>query len=86
MDPQNLRIVPTFSIDDQAWMRRASIAMPNFWQGHAIVPATGDVLRVGGRQFIVQGRVWEHDGNAPVLRLFLSSGHAESDTVFGQIL
>jgi hypothetical protein len=43
----------------------------------------GDALRIGGRQFVVQGRVWEHDGSTPVLRLYLSSGHAESDTVFG---
>ena len=83
MDPQNLRIVPVFSMDDQAWMRRSSVAMPKFWQGHSVAPLVGDVLRIGGRQFAVQGRVWEHDGNAPVLRLFLSSGHAESDTVFG---
>ena len=83
MDQQNLRIVPTFSIDDQAWMRRSSIVVPKFWQGHSIAPAIGDVLRVGGRQFVIQGRVWEHDGSTPVLRLFLSSGHAESDTVFG---
>ena len=44
---------------------------------------TGDAIRIGGRQFIIQGRVWEHDGGTPVLRLMLSSGHAESDTVFG---
>ena len=83
MDPQNLRIVPVFSMDDQAWMRRSSLTMPKFWQGHTVAPLVGDVLRIGGRQFEVQGRVWEQDGNGPLLRLFLSSGHAESDTVFG---
>lgn len=83
MDQQNLRIVPTFTPDDQAWLRRASITVPKYWAGHAVAPQTGDALRLGGRQFIVQGRAWEHDGMAPLLRLFLSSGHAESDTVFG---
>ncbi|HJV63403.1 MAG TPA: hypothetical protein VJ743_20810 [Albitalea sp.] len=83
MDHSNLRIVATFTLDDQAWLRRSSIAVPQFWAGHTVAPQTGDALRVGGRQFIVQARVWEHDGNTPVLRLFLSSGHAESDTVFG---
>lgn len=83
MDQQGLRIVPAFSMDDQAWIRRSSIVVPKFWHGHGVAPATGDALRVGGRQFIVQARVWEHDGNTPVLRLFLSSGHAESDTAFG---
>ena len=83
MDQQNIRIVPTFSLDDQAWLRRSSIPVPKFWSGHTVAPQTGDALRVGGRQFIIQARVWEHDGAMPVLRLFLSSGHAESDTVFG---
>lgn len=83
MEQQNLKIVLALSMDDQAWLRRSSIVVPKFWQGHSVPPMTGDVLRIGGRQFVVQGRVWEHDGNAPVLRLFLSSGHAESDTVFG---
>ena len=83
MDPQVLRIVLAFSVDDQAWIRRESVVVPKFWQGHAFAPAVGDALRLGGRQFIVQGRVWEHDGNTPVLRLLMSSGHAESDTVFG---
>lgn len=83
MDPHNLRIVPTFSLDDQAWLRRSSISVPKYWSGHTVAPQTGDALRLGGRQFIVQGRAWEHDGVVPVLRLFLSSGHAESDTVFG---
>jgi hypothetical protein len=83
MDQQALRIVLAFSTDDQAWLRRSSIPVPKFWQGHSVAPAAGDALRIGGRQFIVQGRAWEHDGIAPALRVFLSSGHAESDTVFG---
>lgn len=83
MDPQNLRIVLSFNTDDQAWLRRSSIPVPDFWAGHGVAPAAGDVLRVGGRQFVVQARVWEHDGATPVLRLYLGSGHAESDTVFG---
>ena len=83
MESQNLKILLAFSLDDQAWLRRSSIVVPKFWAGHGVAPAAGDALRVGGRQFVVQGRVWEHDGATPVLRLYLSSGHAESDTVFG---
>ena len=83
MDAQPLRIVTTFSPDDQAWLRRSGIAVPKYWDGHTTAPQTGDALRVGGRQFIVQARIWEHDGTHPALRLLLSSGHAESDTVFG---
>ena len=83
MDAQNLRIVLAFSPDDQAWLRRSAIAVPKYWEGHAVAPHAGDALRVGGRQFIVQARVWEHDGTTSALRLLLSSGHAESDTVFG---
>jgi len=83
MDAQPLHIVTTFSPDDQAWLRRSGIVVPKYWDGHTTAPQTGDALRVGGRQFIVQARIWEHDGTHPALRLLLSSGHAESDTVFG---
>jgi hypothetical protein len=80
---QDLRIVLAFSSDDQAWIRRSSISVPSFWEGHTTAPIVGDLLRIGGRQFTIQGRAWEHDGVATVLRLFLSSARAESDTVFG---
>jgi len=83
MTTQNLRFVLTFGTDDQAWLRRGSIAVPNFFQGHTVPPAQGDVLRIAGRQFVVQARVWEHDGDGPVLRIFLGHAHAQSDTVFG---
>jgi len=83
VESQNLKIILAFSLDDQAWIRRSSIVVPKYWAGHDVAPAAGDALRIGGRQFVVQGRVWEHDGSTPVLRLSLSSGHAESDTVFG---
>jgi len=83
MDAQELRIVLAFTPEDQAWVRRSAAAVPRFPLGPGQVPARGDALRIGGRQFIVQGRIWEHDGITPVLRLLLSSGHAESDTVFG---
>lgn len=83
MNPDNLRIVLSFSSDDQAWIRRSGIVVPKFWDGHGVLPAQGDVLRFGGRQFSVEARVWEHDGATPALRLFLGSAHAESDTVFG---
>ena len=83
MTPQNLRYVLSFSSDDQAWLRRSSITVPPFFQGHSVPPAQGDVLRIAGRQFLLQARVWEHDYEGPVLRLFLSNAHAQSDTVFG---
>lgn len=83
MSPSNLRTVLIFSPDDQAWLRREGIAVPNFFDGHGVAPSQGDVLRIARRQFLVQARVWEHDGTSPVLRLFLSNAHAHSDTVFG---
>ena len=83
MDQQNLKIVLAFPLEDQAWIRRSGIVVPKYWAGHSVAPAAGDALRIGGRQFVVQGRVWEHDGSTSVLRLFLSGSHAESDTVFG---
>ena len=83
MAQQDLRIVLAFAPDDQAWLRLSSIPVPRFFEGHAVPPVTGDALRIGGRQFIVQARIWEHDGLVPSLRLLLSSGHAASDTVFG---
>jgi len=83
MEQQSLRIVFAFSPEDQTWLRVSSVSVPHFFEGHTEDPATGDAFRIGGRQFIVQARIWEHDGLAPTLRLLLSSGHAESDTVFG---
>ena len=81
----NLRVQLTFTTDDQAWLRRASIPVPGFWDGHDNVPMVGDAIRIAGRQFIVRGRVWEHDGLSPALRLLLSGGGAESDTAFGAL-
>lgn len=80
---QHLRITLSFSVDDQAWLRRSQIAVPKFWAGHGVAPLAGDALRIGGRQFIIQARIWEHDAEGPLLRLFIGSSHAESDTVFG---
>jgi hypothetical protein len=78
-----LRIVLAFAPDDQTWLRHSKTTVPRFWDGHTTPPIAGDVLRIGGRQFLVQGRAWEHDGEGAVLRVFLSSSHAQSDTVFG---
>ena len=83
MDQQRLRVVLAFSADDQAWIRRASVVVPRFWEGHDVAPAINDVLRIGGRQFTVKGRMWEHDGAGTILRLHLSDAYAESDTIFG---
>ena len=83
MPEQAIRIVAVFTTDDQAWMRREGVAVPPFWQGHSVAPALGDVLRIGGRQFVIQARVWEHDGSVPVLRLYIGGSHAQSDTAFG---
>jgi hypothetical protein len=86
MEQQQLRIVLGFSPEDQAWIRRSKVDVPKFWAGHQVAPATGDVLRIGGRQFLIKGRMWEQEGPDVVLRLFLSSAYAESDTVFGENL
>jgi hypothetical protein len=83
MSTDNIRITLVFPTDDQAWVRRSGIAVPQFWAGHSIAPAVGDVLRIGDRQFTIEARVWEHDGTTPLLRLFLGSGHAQTDTSFG---
>jgi hypothetical protein len=83
MPEQVIKITLVFTTDDQAWLRREGVAVPLFWQGHTVAPALGDVLRLGGRQFVIQARVWEHDGSVPVLRLYVGDGHAQSDTAFG---
>ncbi len=83
MIPTPLRTVLVFSAEDQAWIRRTPITLPDFWQGHNVAPAKGDLLRIGGRQFLIRGRVWEHDGEGPVLKLYVGDAHAPSDTSFG---
>jgi hypothetical protein len=84
MTPTDLKIALVFSSDDQGWIRRGSIEVPKFWQGHSVAPALGDIVRLGGRQFCIEAWVWEYDGVTTVLRLFVSSGRAQSDTSFGQ--
>jgi hypothetical protein len=74
-----------FSSEDQAWIRREKIAVPKFWQGHAVPLLVGDVVRFGGRQFVIEARVWEHEGGQPLLRLFVGSARAESDTSLGTL-
>ncbi|MBK6852877.1 MAG: hypothetical protein IPG93_14920 [Burkholderiales bacterium] len=86
MEQPALTITLAFSPDDQAWIRRSKVEVPSFWAHHHVPPATGDVLRIGGRQFLIKGRLWEQEGSGVVLRLFLSSAYAQSDTVFGENL
>lgn len=83
MKMQDLQIDLEFNPEDQAWMRRNSLQAPKFWQGHPVPPVVGDVLRIGGRQFVIRARVWDHDDVLPHLRLFLGDAQAQSDTTFG---
>lgn len=82
---QPLRVQLMFTAEDQAWLRRSSITVPVYWEGSGTMPVVGDAIRLAGRQFVVRGRVWEHDGTSPVLRVVLSGGGAESDTAFGTL-
>ena len=59
--------------------------MPAFWQNHSVAPLVGDVVRFGGRQFVIEARVWEHQDAQPLLRLFVSTARAESDTSLGAL-
>ena len=83
MTQHTLRIVLEFTPEDRAWIRINKIDVPAFWQGHTVPPALGDVVRLGGRQFVIEARVWEQETAVPVLKLYLSSSHAQSDTSFG---
>ncbi len=83
MSPTPLRIVLSFTPEDAAWLRRGQHSVPKYWEGHATAPLAGDVIRLGGRQFLIQGRAWEHDGEGPLLRVFVGAAHAHSDTIFG---
>jgi hypothetical protein len=85
MSQQGLQIILVFSTDDQAWIRREGIVVPRFWQDHDTTPLVGDVVRFGGRQFVIRTRVWESDGGTTVLRLFVSDARSESDTSFGTL-
>lgn len=85
MSLPTLRVVLVFTAEDQTWIRRSSIAVPQFWQGHSVPPERGDVVRFSGRQFTIQGRLWEQDGDSVTLKLYMSSAHAPSDTDFGPL-
>lgn len=83
MFSSSLRIALVFTHEDQAWLKRMNLSVPDYWRGHSVAPVSGDVFRLGGRQFTIQGRLWEMDGNGTVLRVFVGAAHAESDSVFG---
>lgn len=83
MSTPPLQISFVFNADDQAWIRREGLAVPAYWQGHAVPPLVGDVVRFGGRQFVIRARVWEHEAGTTLLRLFVGDAHAESDTSLG---
>ena len=85
MSQQGLQVSLVFHADDQAWIRREGIVVPRFWHSHTAAPAVGDVVRFGGRQFIIQTRVWESDGEVTVLRLIVSGARAQSDTSFANL-
>jgi len=85
MSQQELQVSLVFGADDQAWIRREGIAVPRFGDGHTATPMVGDVVRFGGRQFVVEARVWESDGAATVLRLFVGDARAPSDTSLGNL-
>jgi len=85
MSTPTLQISLVFNADDQAWIRREGIVVPPFWRDHAVAPLVGDVVRFGSRQFVIEARVWQHDGTAPVLRLFVSNARAQSDTSLGAL-
>jgi hypothetical protein len=82
MGPQSLNTALVFMSDDRAWIRQTKLNVPDFWARHNTAPALGDILRIGGRQFTVMTRVWDHDGTLPLLRLYLGPGRADSDTSF----
>lgn len=82
MTSPQVHVALSFRTDDQGWIRRLEGGVPPFWRDHVTAPALGDVLRIGGRQFAVMARVWEHDGTRPVLRLYLGPGRADTDTAF----
>ena len=85
MDSPQVNTQLVFTDDDAGWIRRSAIPLPAFWLGHCTPPALGDVLRIGGRQFAIVARVWEHDGLAPRLKLYLGAGHADSDTALHEL-
>jgi hypothetical protein len=84
MSTETVQIVLHFNQEDRGWMRINKVDVPNFWRGHAVSPALGDVVRLGGRQFTINARVWDHDGATTLLRIYLGVGHAQSDTIFDQ--
>lgn len=79
---QNIVIRLTFSPDDLALVQQSGAAVPPFWSNHLHTPALHDVLRFGGRQYTVTARVWEHDEQQPVLRLYLGQSEPQSDANF----
>lgn len=77
MDPTTQRVVLVFNTEDQAWIRGPVLTVPDFWQGHGVLPAMGDEFRCGGCQFTIRGRLRAQEGAATVRRVFVGSAHAQ---------
>ncbi len=79
MQPNGITITMVFSPEDLADIRARGLTPPKFWDGHLIPPNLHDVIRFGGRQYVVNARVWEHRGQTPELVLYLSDGKTQSN-------
>ncbi|TXH90339.1 MAG: hypothetical protein E6Q78_05195 [Rhodoferax sp.] len=72
----------SFSPDDLDLIRKNGTTVPNFWPGLQVPPAQGDLVRFGGRQYVVTARVWEYTERGPLLRLYMGDGSAQSDVPY----
>lgn len=74
MQPTALNFILVFSPEDKADLEARGISVPPFWQGHYCQPLVGDIVRFGGKQYVVAGRSWEYTLGAPSLCLYMSDG------------
>jgi hypothetical protein len=78
----NLQITMTFTGEDLAQIKQSGVTVPMFWPTPALLPNAMDMVRFGGRQYVIAYRVWETSEAGTVLRLYMESSTTQIDASF----
>lgn len=78
MNAVPLDITLDFSPEDRADIEARGLTVPPFGNHPLFSPLVGDMLRFGGKQYIVMARVWEHSAERPTLVLEMSNSATQT--------
>ena len=77
-----LQIAMSFTPEDLEEIQKSGVTVPMFWPLPGVLPMAMDMVRFGGRQYVISCRVWETSETGTVLRLYMGNGTSQSDASF----